>query len=141
MSTVAASPACTEAKSEAKRRWVHPKPHDVLFGRGKVKDHPGNIRLHHLIDAKSGRYEVSEKWEKTVIAEEIVAIIKEESGRFLKVDVDGWLEVDVEVAREKVSHTFRSRRPKTQSTGDSKKKKGRNPGVVGRKRARLIGNR
>lgn len=91
-----------------------PSPGDVLFGRGKVKEHPGNIRLHQLIEKRRSRYEVAEKWEKTVIAEEIVAIIKECSGRFLRptVDGEGWLEVDKEIAREKVSHTFRSLRPK-----------------------------
>jgi hypothetical protein len=91
-----------------------PSPGDVLFGRGKVKEHPGNIRLHQLIEKRRSRYEVAEKWEKTVIAEEIVAIIKECSGRFLRptVNGEGWLEVDKEIAREKVSHTFRSRRPK-----------------------------
>eukprot|EP00980_Cylindrotheca_fusiformis_P029242 scaffold22766_cov131-Cylindrotheca_fusiformis.AAC.8 len=97
------------------RRVVEePSPGDVLFGRGKVKEHPGNIRLHQLIEKRRSRYEVAEKWEKTVISEEIVAIIKECSGRFLRPTVsgEGWLEVDKEIAREKVSHTFRSLRPK-----------------------------
>jgi hypothetical protein len=95
---------------------VVPARSDVLFGRGKVKEHPGNIRLHELINSKRSWYEMAEKWEKTVIAEEIVAIIRDSQGRFLKVasgDEDGWIEVDIETAREKVSHTFRSRRPKT----------------------------
>lgn len=96
------------------RRTVTPTSLDVLFGRGKVKEHPGNVKLHQLIEKRLSRYEVAEKWEKTVIAEEIVAIIKEPGGRFLRprVNGDGWLEVDKEIAREKVSHTFRSRRPK-----------------------------
>jgi hypothetical protein len=91
-----------------------PSSVDVLFGRGRVKEHPGNMRLHQLVGKRSSRYEVAEKWEKTVIAEEIVVIIKESSGRFLRpiFSGQGWLEVDKEVAREKVSHTFRSRRPK-----------------------------
>lgn len=105
-----------ESSSPAPVRCIveTPSPGDVLFGRGKVKEHPGNIRLHQLIEKRRSRYEVAEKWEKTVIAEEIVAIIKECSGRFLRptVNGEGWLEVDKEIAREKVSHTFRSRRPK-----------------------------
>ena len=94
------------------RPTVRPTTLDVLFGRGKMKEHPGNINLHKLIDAKRDRYEICEKWEKTILAEVIVASIKEASGRFLKIEGGEWVEVDMEVAREKVSHTFRSRRPK-----------------------------
>jgi hypothetical protein len=89
---------------------------DVLFGRGKVKDHYGNIHLHQLINMKQDRYEAAERWEKTIIAEEIVSIIRDRGGRFLKPSKNkagqSWIEVDAETAREKVSHTFRSRRPK-----------------------------
>jgi hypothetical protein len=89
---------------------------DVLFGRGKVKDHYGNIYLHQLIAMKQGRYEAAERWEKTIIAEEIISIIRDRGGRFLKPSKvktnETWTEVDAETAREKVSHTFRSRRPK-----------------------------
>jgi len=104
----------SEKSPPARKIYSSPSPGDVLFGRGKVKEHPGNVRLHQLIEKRRSRYEVAEKWEKTVIAEEIVAIIKECSGRFLRptVNGDGWVEVDKEIAREKVSHTFRSRRPK-----------------------------
>jgi hypothetical protein len=121
----------SESTIEAKPSTGLPTQFDVLFGRGKVKDHPGNIRLHKVIDNMRSRYELAEKWEKTVIAEEIIAIIKDASGRFLKVEGDGWVEVDMEVAREKVSHTFRSRRrPKALATmsdpqWDVKKKKRR----------------
>ncbi|CAJ1960048.1 unnamed protein product [Cylindrotheca closterium] len=106
----------SEKSPPARKIYSSPSPGDVLFGRGKVKEHPGNVRLHQLIEKRRSRYEVAEKWEKTVIAEEIVAIIKECSGRFLRptVNSDGWVEVDKEIAREKVSHTFRSRRPKLQ---------------------------
>jgi hypothetical protein len=89
---------------------------DVLFGRGKVKDHYGNIYLHHLIAMKQGRYEAAERWEKTLIAEEIISIIRDRGGRFLKQSSvnanEPWTVVDADTAREKVSHTFRSRRPK-----------------------------
>ena len=94
---------------------VVPQPNDVLFGRGRnVQDHPGNLRLHQLIEENRSRYENAPKWEKTVIASEIVAIIKEENGRFLKA-ISGsgnkkFAIQDSEAARDKVSHTFRSRR-------------------------------
>lgn len=106
----------TEDTDSDRPKDCFPTGNDVLFGRGRVKDHPGNILLHRLIAERRQRYEDAEKWEKTVIAEEIVAIIRERSGRFLKPDkrnVGSWVAVDVETAREKVSHTFRSGRSKS----------------------------
>jgi hypothetical protein len=88
-----------------------PAPSDVLFGRGKlIKDHPGNNFLHRLAEERMSRYERSAKWEKTVIASEIISIIQERHGRFLKMKRGSWVQVDGEAAREKVSHVFRSRR-------------------------------
>jgi hypothetical protein len=69
---------------------VQPTGNDVLFGRGKTKGHPGNIWLRKIIDQNRSRYKIAEKWEKTVIAEDIVTIVREFSGRFLKVDGNGW---------------------------------------------------
>jgi len=95
---------------------VKPSFHDVLFGRGKVKEHPGNILLHSLIDKRRFRYETAPKWGKTVIAEEIVSIIREKCGRFLKCESakedesKKWVVVGKDEAREKVAHTFRSKR-------------------------------
>lgn len=90
-----------------------PKRMDVLLGRGKViQEHPGNLRYRHLIETSRERYETSSKFEKTAVAEVIVKLIKESSGRFLKQDDDGtgWVEVTDEIAREKVAHAFRNRR-------------------------------
>jgi hypothetical protein len=100
---------------------VDPQPatptcNDVLFGRGKVKHHPGNVLLHSLIDQRRFSYEVAPKWGKTAIAEEIVSIIKERCGRFLKLakrkdnESRAWVVVGKDDAREKVAHTFRSKR-------------------------------
>lgn len=52
-------------------------------------------------------YEKAGKMEKTEIAERIVNIIHESYGRFLKWEKEGWIEVDHEAAREKISHFFR----------------------------------
>jgi hypothetical protein len=90
---------------------LSPTPNDVLFGRGKaIKEHPANIVLHRLVDERMLEYEMSSKWEKTVTASEIMAMIKERHGRFLKMVGGNWVEVDSEVAREKVTHVFRSQR-------------------------------
>ena len=105
---------------------IQPSKYDVLFGRGKVKDHYGNVHLHQLIAMRHDRYEAAERWEKTIIAEEIVSIIRDLGGRFLKPTKDKfnpWMEVDAEIAREKVSHTFRSRRSKAEQLSAAAKRK------------------
>ena len=95
-------------------RAVTPCRNDVLFGRGRAKEHPGNVLLHNLINERRLRYEMAPKWGKTEIAEEIVSIIQEKSGRFLKYSHQRgeriWVIVGKEGAREKVAHTFRSKR-------------------------------
>ena len=114
-----------EASSQPTKCTVTPTGLDVLFGRGKVKDHPGNQKLHMIIEKRLSRYEVAEKWEKTVTAEEVVAIIREAGGRFLRSTANGkgWVVADTEVAREKVSHTFRSRLRFKKSEKDKKMKR------------------
>ena len=86
-----------------------PGPFDVMLGRGRRSNyHPGNIRLRGMCDDSKELYNASAKKGKTQITEKIVKAIKV-SGRFLKEDGFGWVEVDDEVARLKVSHTFRDR--------------------------------
>jgi hypothetical protein len=87
-------------------------PVDVLFGRGKIVTHPGNARFRQLIDYYMEKYEISSKLEKTCIAEIVVQMVKETSGRFLKrgVNAGDWVEVDHATARNKVAHAFRNRR-------------------------------
>jgi hypothetical protein len=41
------------------------------------------------------------------VTKEVIAAVSSSSGRFLKEDESGWVEVDHEVARLKVSHIFR----------------------------------
>jgi hypothetical protein len=91
-----------------------PSREDFLFGRGKpIQENPGNLRLHFISESFSLRYNDSRKSEKTVLAQEVVLKIKSTGGRFLK-QAQGtglcWEQVGDDVAREKVSHTFRSLR-------------------------------
>mmetsp|Transcript_26021 Transcript_26021/g.38114 ORF Transcript_26021/g.38114 Transcript_26021/m.38114 type:complete len:239 (-) Transcript_26021:574-1290(-) len=94
---------------------VIPRRFDVLFGRGKtVREHTGNLRAAHLVDMNRSKYEAAGKFEKTSIAERLVNMIHESHGRFLKRDgTTGWVEVDRDAAREKISHYFRHLRSKT----------------------------
>lgn len=98
---------------------IVPRRFDVLFGRGKIaKTHTGNLRALHLCEMNYPRYEsnITGKYGKTEVAEQIVGIIHESGGRFLKPsDAGGWEEVDDEAAREKISHFFRHMRHKVKA--------------------------
>jgi hypothetical protein len=92
-------------------RIVLPGTYDVLLGRGKpLQKHPGNLRYHHIIESHQDRYEKAMKLEKTMISKWIVQNMKESGGRFFKQDEAGWVEIDDDAARYKVSHTFRNHR-------------------------------
>mmetsp|Transcript_17564 Transcript_17564/g.43220 ORF Transcript_17564/g.43220 Transcript_17564/m.43220 type:complete len:472 (+) Transcript_17564:162-1577(+) len=108
----------------AKPRIVLPHRFDVLFGRGtKVRSHTGNIRALHLVNIWQPRYDgASNRFEKAGISERIISMIHESSGRFLKWDEErGWLEVDDETARDKISHWFRNQRRSKADKDTSKK--------------------
>jgi hypothetical protein len=110
------------------------RPNDVLLGRGKVlADYPGHVKYRRLVDAYMSQYLESNKIEKTCIAEVIVQVVQESSGRFLipqkgvttassspTVEIYShgmlWEEVDHATARNKVAHDFRNRRHLLNST-------------------------
>mmetsp|Transcript_12367 Transcript_12367/g.29440 ORF Transcript_12367/g.29440 Transcript_12367/m.29440 type:complete len:456 (+) Transcript_12367:38-1405(+) len=84
---------------------------DVLLGKGcPFQNHPGNKRLRQLVDAYTKRYDKAQKGDKKAIAQEVVDAIKHSGGYFLKQDGNKWIRVDNEVARVKVSATFRTQR-------------------------------
>ena len=84
---------------------------DVLLGRGKpIQEHYGNQRYHVLLDKYQNAYELAKKFEKMQIADRIVQSVHEYSGHFLRQDGARWVIVDDIMARNKVSHAFRTRR-------------------------------
>jgi hypothetical protein len=87
-----------------------PRNSDVLFGRGQAyQNHPGNVRFRSLIDEYRDAYEQASRKEKTKVAVEIVRLLHDRNGRFLKEDGSkGWIEVDGVAVRQKVSSCFRS---------------------------------
>jgi len=91
---------------------TQPQALDVLLGRGRRNAfHPGNRRYHAIIEMNQARFNAAtSRLEKTQIAQEIVNLIAER-GRLLKFEEQrgGWVEVDNEVARTKVSHACRYR--------------------------------
>jgi len=90
---------------------VLPSTYDVLLGRGKpIQKHPGNLRYHQVVGSYQGAYEEMHKLAKTDLSKTIVEQFKDAGHRFLKQEEYGWVEVDDEAARNKVSHAFRNHR-------------------------------
>jgi hypothetical protein len=99
--------------SDNRDEWIDEAgPLDVLQGRGrKIQGHPGNLRFRNIIAERQKDYNKSLIYEKTVISKEIVQVIKESGGRFLRQDEGhGWKLVDDNVARVKTTNAFRDRR-------------------------------
>ena len=99
---------------------IESMPMDILLGRGKpLQRHPGNVEFRKLIAAQADNYEKGDRFEKTLIAADVVATIRESQGRFLKpLKGGGWEEIDDATARLKVAHTFRTlRKSKKKAAG------------------------
>jgi hypothetical protein len=91
---------------------AYPAKNDILLGRGRPYHvYGGNVRFASIIDMNQSKYEFARKGEKWVISSEIVKTLKASGARFLKRAADGeaWVEVCSDVAREKVSQTFRTK--------------------------------
>lgn len=97
-----------------------PGPFDILLGRGKATlKRPGNIRYKFLIEEHAERYEKTPKAEKTVVAEELLLLLKSSGSRFLKFEKGrGWTEVGDAAARDKISMSFRDRRQQSRREQD-----------------------
>lgn len=98
---------------------VCPLDPDILLGRGRIhRDHPGNKRLHILIGIYREQYEeCASRDDKTALIKTIVRIMKgcgTQPGRFLKCDPNSnaWIQVNDDVARQKVGHAFRDTQSK-----------------------------
>lgn len=69
--------------------------------------------MRRIVSDRQYAYEKAEKGKKVSVAQEVVDIVLESSGMFLKQADDGgeyWLAVDNETARTKVSAAFRTLR-------------------------------
>jgi hypothetical protein len=92
---------------KTKKTVIVPGHLDILLGRGRrCQEHVGNMRLRILVEDCKPVYDNASRKEKTLLSQEIVESVKKNS-YFLKDEDIGWVEVDDNVARLKVSHTFR----------------------------------
>jgi hypothetical protein len=83
---------------------------DVLCGRGGATNNfIGNKRFRDLVQDHKARYLAAKKNDKQKIARQIVTIIQERGGRFLRKDdmSDAWIDIGEKKAREKTSQALR----------------------------------
>jgi hypothetical protein len=100
-----------ERRSHGQGKTVFPGPFDVLVGRGRLcQDHVGNVRYRILVEKYKEKYDEASNFDKTAIAFMIIKMVKETTGRFVKDGGDGWVEVDDNKVRAKVTHSFRTLR-------------------------------
>ena len=111
------SPMANDPQSQRKKDdlILVPAMYDVIMGRGRHnKKKPGNRKLNDLLEAYQEEYERSDKFQKTVLSEVVVAKMIEGGSRFLVREGDKthgmWVEVSLEKARDKVAHDFRNLR-------------------------------
>merc|ERR1712174_35966 len=60
---------------------ILPRKFDVLFGKGKSREHAGNLRCAYLVEQHQVEDEKANRTGKTHIAQNIIAMIKESGGR------------------------------------------------------------
>jgi hypothetical protein len=100
-----------------------PLVNDILLGRGRpYQENPGNIRMANLIDEYRIEYQSKSKLQKTAMSNKVLKMIKDSDGRFLKKSSESgyhWVEVGDEVARDKVSHSFRTKTRRTSIRNES----------------------
>ena len=83
-------------------------PTDILLGRGSIiQDHGGNVLLRNLIEKNISKYTGTSKGEKTNFIDDLVQIIRQNGGRFLKLNQDGWwVNASDKEAHSKISKMF-----------------------------------
>jgi len=85
---------------------------DILLGRGRgAQNHAGNVHYRHVVEMFRKRYEqMNQKGSKTKLIRDVVAVIYDNGGRFLKQEGKSgrWIPIHPDVARDKVSHSFRN---------------------------------
>ncbi len=101
-----------KAVREIRSKFVEcPHHEDCLFGKGRpAMNHPGNVAMRRLLDAKINRFESLGSQQKSSVVWEVVECIKRGNGRFLKEDNDHagvYVITDDETAFKKIAIAFR----------------------------------
>lgn len=98
-----------------------PDKDSILFGRGKsCNNHAGNKKMRRIINQYKQQYQTSMRGEKYKLVRRVYGELVDEGLKFLKPSEgqDGWVEVGVEAAIQKVGHALRNQRgEKTERAG------------------------
>ena len=100
----------TESNGDANRSLdkANIGENDVLCGRGGLTNsHTGNIRFREIVADNQIDYLKAKKRDKIIIANQIVALIHEMGGRFLRKTPEGWVPITDKKAQEKTSQALR----------------------------------
>ena len=102
----------TRASSNAVASLL-PDENSILFGRGKsCNNHQGNIKMRRIINRYKDEYQTSVRGEKYQLVRRVYGELVDAGMKFLKPTdgQDGWMEVGVEAAIQKVGHALRNTR-------------------------------
>jgi hypothetical protein len=119
-----------ERRIEQGSRILAPGRLDILLGRGKpMQEWLGNLQLAITLVANTELHNstaMNRRGAKNDLCDEIVRLLKESGGKFLKREEGSqeWIEVDDNTtARERVSHGFRNQRLASLKTMSGKTRK------------------
>jgi hypothetical protein len=98
---------------------------DVLSGRGGGTNlHPGNRHYRDLILSHRQTYDIASKSKKPNVSRNIVQVVRDRGGKFLRKEKDGlYYDIGDEAAREKTSQALRHRTFEMRNKEDSRKQK------------------
>jgi len=104
-------PVKDDDENKDKFQVEHPTTNDILCGQSRVcASHEGNRNFQAVLDSFAGKYQkATNKQEKMTMTKEIVAIIHNLGGKFLKNKDGMWEEISTVAARDKVSHALRTK--------------------------------
>jgi len=91
---------------------LYPNPQDILMGRGRGLEWPGNRLFLRRVALFAPRYmeaDSKNRFQKTVIAMTLVRNLETEGARFLERTDEGWRIADDDVIKDKVTQTLRDR--------------------------------
>jgi hypothetical protein len=130
------SPDCNQTASVKIKPVSKRKPRDILCGRGvPILPHPGNIRLHQVVESYREAYLAASRGEKPALIRAVLEQFKNEGVRFMKLSDEGenvWEEVDGTYAYGKVGHALRCKKSRKAAIRGIKNLPRHHPGRIGR---------
>lgn len=96
--------------SSSLKPLLHPRPEDVIMGRGRpFRDWPGNTLLTRLVAGHANDYRTAtDRIYKTILAVDTMKRIQETGGQFIERIDTGWVIMDDAVVKPKVNQLLRA---------------------------------